>query len=125
MVFNLNEILSRTGISAEALDRIRLAQGFVGKSSYVAVSAILMLGALAFALREPSYLLVVACFILVTFLVFFFGALWFAYSRPGEALLEGAELIKWRQLEMKASDVTDLQITQQKNPEAIGDAREP
>ncbi len=96
----LQETLSKIGVSAESLDRIRLAHGVVGKSSYVAVFSILALAVVAYNLRDPTYLIVVACLLLVLFGSYFAGVLWFAHANPGTALLEGAELIKWRQLDM-------------------------
>jgi hypothetical protein len=45
--------------------------------------------------------------IVILFVIYFFGALWFANRNPGLALLEGAELIQWRQLDIAASDVPD------------------
>jgi hypothetical protein len=32
----------------------------------------------------------------------------FAHLHPGESLLEGAELIKWRQMEIAAKDVGEI-----------------
>jgi hypothetical protein len=98
---NIKETLSKFGIGAEALDRVRLAQGVVGKSSYVTVAALGALAAIAFS----PYALVLAFVVLLVFVLYLAGALWFAHKHPGESLLEGAELIKWRQLEMAAKDV--------------------
>lgn len=88
------------GIGAEALDRIRLAQGVVGKSSIVAGLIVIALAVIAWNLRDPGYLIAVACILLLLFGIYFIGVLWFAHKNPGVALLEGAELIQWRQLEM-------------------------
>jgi hypothetical protein len=96
----LEKQLEAAGIKGETLDRIRLARGVVGKSSYVAGAAFLALIAVAWSLREPGYLLALAVFVVLLFAVYFAGVLWFAHKHPGEALLEGAELIRWRQLEM-------------------------
>jgi len=92
--------LESAGIKGETLDRIRLARGVVGKSSYVAGAAFLTLVTVAWSLRDPGYLLALAVFVLLLFVIYFAGVLWFAHRHPGEALLEGAELIRWRQLEM-------------------------
>jgi hypothetical protein len=97
--------LEAAGVNAESLDRIRLARGVVGKASYVAGAAIIGLAAVAWGLRDPVYLIVDACLILCLFVAYFVGVLWFANKHPGVALLEGAELIQWRQLEIAASDM--------------------
>ena len=94
------EALEHAGINASTLDRIRLARGVVGKTSYVAGAAILALAAVAWGLRDPNYLIADAVLVVVLFVVYFIGALWFANRHPGVALLEGAELIQWRQMEM-------------------------
>jgi hypothetical protein len=107
--------LEGAGLSAESLDRIRLARGFVGKASYVAGVALLVLGAIAIrGGGEPP--LMVGATVLI-FSIYFGGALWFAHRHPGEALLEGAELIKWRQLEMAAKNMPQLP---QQAPREIG-----
>ena len=113
--------LQEVGLSAEALDRIRLARGFVGKASYVAGVALLVIGAIALRAGESSAL-TFGVFALVIFAIYFGGALWFAHRHPGEALLEGAELIKWRQMEMAAKD---LLPPPSQSPKEIGSNRGP
>jgi hypothetical protein len=94
--------LEEAGISGESLDRIRLSRGVVGKTSYVAGAALLVLVSVALVLREPGYLLMIGGFAVILFLIYFIGILWFSHRHPDVALLEGAELIKWRQMEMAA-----------------------
>jgi hypothetical protein len=113
----VRETLEQAGINASTLDRIRLARGVVGKTSYVAGAAILALAVVAWGLRDPSYLIADAVLVVILFVVYFIGTLWFANRHPGVALLEGAELIQWRQLELAAKSmpvITDL-------PEEHGD----
>jgi hypothetical protein len=112
--------LEGMGVSAESLDRIRLARGFVGKASYVAGTALLVLGAIA--LRGGANPILLAAFTVGVFSIYFGGALWFAHTHPGEALLEGAELIKWRQMEMAAKDVA---LPAPQSPREIGSNVEP
>lgn len=102
----VKEALGTVGISGESLDRIRLARGFVGKASYVAGVALIALGGIG--LRGTDYPLAVAGMMVLVFVIYYGGSLWFAHRHPGEALLEGAELIKWRQLEMAAKDLPSL-----------------
>ena len=96
----IREALNQAGVNAAALDRIRLARGVVGKTSYVAGAAILVIGGIAW--RLPDHLLIAAGLVAVVFVLYFLGVLWFANRHPGVALLEGAELIQWRQLDMIA-----------------------
>jgi hypothetical protein len=102
----IKSALEATGISASGLDRIRLARGVVGKTSYVAGAAILALAAIGVVLREPTFLLAIGGIIAAVFVVYFAGVIWFAHHHPGESLLEGAELIQWRQMEMAAKDLS-------------------
>ncbi len=117
-------MLSKAGVNASALDRIRLAQGVVGKSSYVAAAALIALGAVAVGLRDTSALLVIGVFVLVVFIVYFFGVMWFAHRHPGESLLEGSELIQWRQIEMGAKEVLPEVIERESQPSLIRPASE-
>ena len=101
----VKDALGKAGINASSLERIRLARGVVGKATYVAGIAVFGLAAVAWSLRDPLYLLLVAIIMLLVFTFYFAGSLWFANRHPGVALLEGAELIRWRQMEIAAKDV--------------------
>ena len=114
----VKQILESVGVSESSLDRVRLSHGVVGKSSYVAGVALLALLMVAYSLKDSSYLFAVACFILVLFFGYFGGVLWFANRHPDMALLEGAELVKWRQIEMAAKEMPS--ITHDNTPKAIG-----
>jgi hypothetical protein len=119
---DLGKLLESAGISASSYDRVRLSRGVVGKSSYVAGLALIVLIVAAYSSKDTTYLLAIAILAAIIFVVFFVGALWFASKNPGLALLEGAELIQWRQLEMTAKDVPkDIQISGA-SPTAIGQA---
>lgn len=111
-------MLAAVGVSESSLDRVRLAQGVVGKSSYVAGTALLALLVVAYSLKDSGYLFAVACFVLILFFGYFGGVLWFANKHPDMALLEGAELVKWRQIEMAAKETAA--IPQDTTPKAIG-----
>jgi hypothetical protein len=95
----IREALEQSGLNASTLDRIRLARGVLGKTSYVAVAAIAALA----LLRDTNYLLSVL--VTAVFVVYYGGALWFANRHPGVALLEGAELIQWRQMDIAAKSI--------------------
>jgi hypothetical protein len=117
----VKKALEAVGVSESSLDRVRLAQGFVGKASYVAGTALLVLIAVAAFLRDPVYLLVVAFLAVCIFGIFFCGSLWFSHRHPDLALLEGAELIRWRQIEMAAKGQPSIG---QSPPQALGRAVE-
>ena len=104
------ETLQGIGVRVEGLDRIRLGRGVIGKATYIAGAAVLGLAAIALALRDPTIGLIIAFLLVIVFAGYFVGSLWFAHKHPGVALLEGAELIQWKQLDAAASDpaaVTD------------------
>jgi|SRR5277367_2704320 len=106
----IRRVLDQSGIKASSLDRIRLARGVVGKASYVAVAAVLALRGIAWRLRDPIYLLVAAVLIVLVFAIYFSGTLWFANRHPGVALLlEGAELIQWRQMDIAAKTISSIE----------------
>jgi|SRR5437868_5927679 len=105
----IREALEQSGITASTLDRIRLARGVVGKASYVAGAAIVALAGFGLTLRDPIYLLADAVLVLILFVVYFAGVLWFANRHPGAALLEGAELIQWRQLDIAAKSTAPIE----------------
>lgn len=104
----LREALEQSGLDIVRLDRIRLARGVVGKASYVAAAAILVLGALAWRLSEPLDLLIAGGVIALVFVLYFIGVLWFSNRHPGVALLEGAELIQWRQMDIAGKSVRSI-----------------
>lgn len=91
----------------------------MGKSSYVAAAALLALGAIAIGLRDAGALIAIGVFVVVIFLIYFAGVLWFAHKHPGESLLEGSELIQWRQLEMAAKDLPQDVIENKSKPAVI------
>jgi hypothetical protein len=105
----IRRALDQSGINASSLDRIRLARGVIGKTSYVAAAAVLALGGVAWRLDDPIYLLVEAILIVLVFTAYFAGTLWFANRHPGVALLEGAELIQWRQMDIAAKTVSSIE----------------
>jgi hypothetical protein len=113
---DLTELLDRAGIKVGGLDRIRLARGVVGKSSYVALSAMLALAVAAWGLKGNAALLSLAGIILFLFVVYFVGIIRFANRNPGLALLEGAELIQWRQMEISAQGMPAQVNTQLTTP---------
>jgi hypothetical protein len=97
---DIRKILEESGFKVEGLDRIRLARGVVGKSSYVAGAAMLVFAVLAMRVSGVGLFAALIGATVVLFICYLIGILWFATKNPGLALLEGAELIQWRQMDM-------------------------
>jgi hypothetical protein len=92
---------------AQALGHIRLARGVVGKTSIVAGIVFLVLSGVAW--RMPTdVLFTFGVILLLGFFAYIAAMLWFAHRHPEQALLEGAEIIQYRQQEMAAKGVTEL-----------------
>lgn len=105
---DVRKIIEGMGLNAESFDRIRLARGVVGKASYAAAAAILALAAVALQTSNIIILGAVIAAVVILFLAYLFGVLWFAARNPGVALLEGAELIQWRQMDVGMKGETSL-----------------
>jgi len=99
----------------QALGHIRLAHGVVGKTSIVAGIVFLVLGGIALRLA-PDLLFAFAAMLLLAFLLYLGAMLWFAHRHPEQALLEGAEIIQYRQQDMAAKGVAELPPSQPINP---------
>lgn len=105
----IKEILGKVGLSSEGVDRVRLAQGVVGKTTYALAGTLGVLAVAAFGARDNTWAVlgIVGCAILA-FCVYFAGVLWFSATHPGLALLEGAELLRWRQMDVSAKGLAGL-----------------
>ncbi|MBI4608959.1 MAG: hypothetical protein HY726_08125 [Candidatus Rokubacteria bacterium] len=99
---DIQKILEGLGFSGESLERVRLGRGVVGKTTYVALGALALLSIVAWRLNDPQLLLVIAGVGALLFLIYFIGILVFANRNPATALLEGAELLRWRQYDLAA-----------------------
>jgi hypothetical protein len=119
---DIRETLENVGIRASAFQSIRLPRGLVGKASYVAALALIGLAIIAWGLKDPALLIAIGCLIVLLFALYFAGVLWFANKHPGVALLEGAELIQWRQLEIAASDVPTIRDASPKEPPTLSES---
>ncbi len=90
-------------IIAGSYDRVKLGTGVVGKLTTGLVALFSLLGVVAFGLRgQESALLAVAGSGVIVFLAFCAGVAIYAVKFPQMAALEGADLIKWRQMDMAA-----------------------
>jgi hypothetical protein len=117
---DLRDVFRSVGISGDSVDKIRLGRGVVGKSSYVAVVALAALAVVCTRLSDahPWFLLFLGLMILVVFCLFLLGVLWFSYRNPGVALLEGSELIQWRQIDLAVKGV----VVRSPGPAVSGEA---
>jgi hypothetical protein len=108
-----DDILAKIGVSARSLDSIRLARGVVGNTTYVACFALAAIAAVAWAFSgQPTVALVIICIIAALAAIYLMGTWIFAHRNPGLALLGGAELLQWRQMEMAAKELPILQDSQ-------------
>lgn len=96
------DFLSSLGLKDRSLSHIHLSQGVVGKSSFIV--GILIATIMGVALFSPHIWLQVTCIGLsvFVFLVYFASILWFAHRNPAAALLEGADLVEYKQAELSA-----------------------
>lgn len=101
----LQEFLKHFQPTAESLERIRLGKGIVGKTSYVAITALIVLGVAVTRISTDWMRLAVGLIAVALFLFYFISTQRFADKNPGVALLEGAELIRWKQVELAAKNL--------------------
>jgi hypothetical protein len=93
-------------LGEKGLDRVRLARGVVGNTTYAVCCAFLLLVAVAFGLAAHPYIALSAIAIICgVLLVYLFGTWIFAHRHPDQALLGGAELLQWRQMDMAAKGI--------------------
>jgi len=123
MEFDFRDILQRTlGSKSESLQRIRMGRGVVGKISYVTAIALPVLGAVAYIISKsnPVMSFYIAIMIVAITLIYIVGVLLFSHKHPSTALLEGADLILWRQIDLAAKGITSppdrLLIVDPKSP---------
>ena len=103
--FDTEEFLKGLGISGETISRIRLGRGVVGRVSYVAALTIAALALIAYKASGERLRIGIAATISIVFLIYFFRTLRFAEKHKDLALLEGAELLALRQMELRAKSV--------------------
>ena len=99
-ILGIEDLLKNFGISTESVDRIRLAKGVVGKTTTAVLIVLMVLALAIFKLNNPQLILILGIAAGFVFLVYFIGVMLFAHKNPGPALLEGAELLRWRQFDL-------------------------
>jgi hypothetical protein len=103
--WGIASVFKGIGISAEALDRIRFGRGVIGRVTFVALAVFAILGIVADRVSGNYFLIGIGAAAAVLFLVFLFKVLDFAKKNPAIAVLDGAELITWRQLDLAAKGI--------------------
>lgn len=99
----IQDILKGVGLSEKSLSRVKLSRGFVGRATYAVVAALFALAVVA-SRTSGDLALWVGILVAAVFLIYFVGVLFFAWRNPGAALLEGSELITWKQIELASKE---------------------
>lgn len=124
---DIRELLGRVGLGGGGVERIHLAQGVVGKTTYVTCTLIGVIGIAIYSLAGVVWAIVLlALLAAVVFLIYFGGVLWFSHKHPGLALLEGADLVRWRQMDLGARGLEGAAVPDSPiiaNPEYQSDPR--
>jgi hypothetical protein len=106
----LDEILQQVGITkGGSFQRIRLGRGAAGKATNIMLGVCAVFGVIAVALGgNVTALMILAAMLMVLALIVIWGVLDFARANPAQALLEGADLVKWREIDMAAKNIPAL-----------------
>lgn len=92
---------------------IKLGSGVIGKTAPL-MGAFIVFGCIVVGtLRNADPFLIVGVFaaILVSLATFVGGAFWYARAYPAEALLEGGELLRYREMDLAANDPKVIDIS--------------
>lgn len=89
--------------------RIRMGAGVIGKTSYVVLAATLICGVAIWQLSGFMWAILGVVAAMILFVgCFLFAAFKYAYKHPEHAVLEGADLVNYRRIEMKAKGMIDI-----------------
>ena len=90
----------------EHLQKAKLGRGVVGRLTYIALGVLGVAGLIAYRLEASAStsLLILGAGAGVVALLFAAGILWYGHNHPEAALLEGVELLHWKQLDQAAKD---------------------
>jgi hypothetical protein len=97
-------ILEKFGIKAESLEGVKIGQGVVGRSAQVALGAMAVLAVIGCRLSSDFLLLLLGAATIGTVWWFFNAARDFAIRHPELALMEGATLMAYKQVELASKD---------------------
>lgn len=100
-----------------AFHAIRMGPGVVGRTSTVALAMILVSGVAIWALKGSVVAVLAVIGIILLFAIGFIAtAFWYANKHPHFATLEGAELVRYKEIELAASSPEIIDISA--NPSA-------
>ena len=93
-------------INLSGFGQVRLGRGLIGKTSLAVMAAIAAFGAIGVTMSGSHYLQFLICIIILALIGAYLAAcFWYAGKNPEAVLLEGAELLQWRQMEMAAKNL--------------------
>jgi len=98
-------ILEKCGFKAESFEKVRLGSGVVGKTAPVAIAVSAVAAIAAFRAQSDLLLLFIITGVFGGFFWYFRKILAFAKENPALAILEGAEFVAYKQMEVAAKDL--------------------
>jgi hypothetical protein len=104
---DINDALKSSGIDLESFQKIKLGQGVVGKTTSIFIAICFVCGVIAWKLSVQWMLFSLFVGLLAAFFTYVWWASKFAKENPSLAVLDGAEMIRWRQLDMAAKGYVD------------------
>lgn len=118
-----DDILSKFGqIPGLDIKSIKLGNGVVGKATNALIALIALMAVIAYRSNPDMQIYILGTAVFV-FLIFFIAVMIFAVKHPNIAVLEGAELIAWRQMDMAASDPNVIGGLINTSPNQLGDRK--
>jgi len=86
------------GVGDDDRTQVRLGAGVVGHTTYAIISVCVVIGGIAWAMRDaPLYAIFMALIIAAILLVFLIGTWRFAKGFPDQAVMGGSEWVRFRE----------------------------
>lgn len=91
---------------------IKLGKGVLGKTAPLAAGIVVLALGTIVILRNADPMIILAVYgsALITVMVFVGCAFWYGQKHPAEALLEGGELVRYREIEIAIDDAKYLDL---------------
>jgi hypothetical protein len=103
------------------LESIKFAKGVLGHTSWTIAFVFAAMAVTVWSLsNSPLYALIGVVIEALFACIFLLGSWWFAERNPAIALLEGANLVRWRELDMAAQGLPHPDQTNIQQLEAVG-----
>lgn len=90
-------------LSAINVAQIRFSRGVVGKMSYVAASFVIGTAVVAYSCTEAQYKFYIVLTGASMFFAYMLAVLFFSYLNPTAALLEGADYVDMKRIELQVA----------------------